>query len=437
MCHGFLAVALMLMVIGCDREEKSSKPAAGAAKPAEAHKEGDGHDHGSEAGGGGGHEGHAHGDEHTDEVVITPQAIRSNGIKISTAKPRKLTATIVAPGRVAYNAEKVAHVGSAVTGRVAELKVRVGDVVQAGDTLLIIDSPELGEAQSDFLQKRTAVDIAKPAVDLARSSFERAQQLYDKDQGIALTEVQKRQGEFQAAQGNLQSATAALTAAENRLHLLGMKQDAMSSLAQTGEIDPTYIVRAPIGGRVIEREATLGELVGPDKERLMMLANLNPIWVSADIAETNISQVSVGSKVQITVPAIAVEAFEGVVSYVAPELDPSTRTARIRVEVPNDGIRLLPGMFATATIAIGGSATEEDAIAVPEEAIQTVEGEPSVFVPVPNEANTFAKRAVAVGQPIGGFVPVYAGLKDGERYVASGSFVLKAELGKAGASHGH
>ncbi|HRK32759.1 MAG TPA: efflux RND transporter periplasmic adaptor subunit [Tepidisphaeraceae bacterium] len=429
--RGLLALALPLFIgFGCERSSaKSPEPAAGKQdKAADSHKEGGGDDH----------EGHAHGgDEHTDEVVLTPQAIRSHGIKVSRAKPRKLTAVIIAPGRVAYNAEKVAHVGSAVTGRVAQLKVRIGDVVQTGDTLLIIDSPELGEAQSDYLQKRTAVEIAKPAVDLAKSSFERAQQLYDKDQGIALTEVQKRQGEFQAAKGNLQSATAALTAAENRLHLLGVKQDAIESLARTGEIDPQYIVRAPIGGRVIEREATLGELVGPDKERLLMLADLNPIWVSADIPETNISQVSVGSKVEITVPAIAVESFEGIVSYVAPELDPSTRTARVRVEVPNDGTRLLPGMFATASIAVGGSAAEEAILAVPEEAIQTVEGEPSVFVPVANEANTFTKRVVAIGQSISGFVPIYAGLKEGESFVASGSFILKAELGKAGAAHEH
>lgn len=427
-----IAVALIVLVFvgsGCERSSaKSSEPASEKGKPAETHAEGDGHDHGGHAHGGG---------EHSDEVVLTSQAIRSHGIKVLSAKPRKLTATILAPGRVAYNAEKVAHVGSAVTGRVAELKVRIGDVVEAGNTLLVIDSPELGEAQSDYLQKRTAVDIARPAVDLAKSSFDRAQQLYDKDQGIALTEVQKRQGEFQAAKGQLQSASAALTAAENRLHLLGVKQEAIESLAQTGEINPAYIVRAPINGRVIEREATLGELVGPDKERLLMLADLNPIWVSADIPETSISQVAIGSKVEITVPAIAVESFQGVVSYVAPELDPTTRTARVRVEVPNDGTRLLPGMFATASIAVGGSASQEPVIAVPEEAIQTVEGEPSIFVPVANEANTFTKRAVAIGQPINGFVPIYAGLKDGDPYVASGSFMLKAELGKAGAAHEH
>lgn len=424
----FAAIASLFSAMsGCERSSaKSPAQKESTAAKVDSHKEGDGD----------GHEGHAHGDEHGDEVTLTPQAIKNHGIQIAVAKPQKLTATIVAPGRVAYNAEKVAHVGSAVTGRVSQLKVRIGDVVEAGDTLLIIDSPELGEAQSDFLQKRTAVEIAGPAVDLAKNSYERAQQLYDKDQGIALTEVQKRQGDYQAAKGNLQAATAALTAAENRLHLLGVKQEAISLLAKTGEIEPTYIVRAPIAGRVIEREATLGELVGPDKERLLMLADLNPIWVSADIAETNVSQVSVGSKVEITVPAMAVESFEGRVSYIAPELDASTRTARVRVEVPNDGNRLMPGMFATASISIGAAADEE-VLAVPEEAIQTVEGEPAIFVPVPNEPNTFAKRAVAVGAPIGGFVPIYAGLKDGESFIARGSFLLKAELGKAGAAHEH
>ena len=444
----FVLIALSLSAAaGCERTggqgsaEGETKPAAQEAPRAKDDHAGHGHDEESARPATGAtdpHAGQDHGEaEHADEVVLTPQAIRNNGIKVAAAKSQPLTATFVAPARVAYNAEQVAHVGSVVAGRVTELKARVGDQVKQGDPLLVVDSPALGEAQSDYLQRRTAAEIAQPAVELAKSAFDRAQQLFDQNQGIALTEVQKRQGEYQAAQGHVRSTAAALTAAENRLHLLGMSQQSVEALAKTGEIDPTYVVRAPIAGRVIEREATLGELVGPDKERLLMLADLNPIWVFADVPEAKLNQVSVGSAARITVPAVSGDEFEGKVSYLVPELDPSTRTARVRVEVPNEAAKLLPGMFATAAISAGEGDGAEPVVAVPEQAVQNVEGEPAVFVPVEGEPNTFAKRAVGVGSPIGGMVPVFAGLKEGERYVASGSFLLKAELGKAGAAHEH
>ncbi len=422
----------MIAFLGCDRTDAPTP--AEAAVPAatqEAHAdEGHAHGQGNEDAHG---DDHAHG-AHADEIVLTPQAIRNNGIRIATAKKQQLAASVVAPARVAYNAEQVAHVGSAVTGRVREIKARVGDHASEGAPLLVVESAQLGEAQSDYLQKRTSVEVAGPAVELARSSYERARELYEKNQGIALTEVQRRQAEYQAAQGNLKSANAALTASENRLHLLGMSRDAVQALAKSGEIDPTYVIRAPIDGRVIEREATLGELVGPDKQRLIVLANLDPIWIVADVPEAKLAAARVGAAANIALPSLA-SALQGKVAYVAAEIDPSTRTARVRIETPNESGALLPGMFAT--VEITATDAEEAVVAVPDEAIQTVDGEPAVFVPVEGEPNTFAKRQVAVGAPVGGMVPIYAGLKEGQQYVAAGSFVLKAELGKAGAGHGH
>lgn len=442
------AMVLSLIAMACDRDvdggpEGRGAGAQGVATSAPGGTGDHDHDHG---GGGKAEAGHVEGDahdhghgEHADEVVLTPQAIRDNGIRVATAKSQTLTATLVAPARVSFNGEQMAHVGSAVEGRVKELSVRIGQTVSKGDPLLVIDSPELGEAQSGYLQKRTALEVAGPAVELAQESFERAQKLYDEKQGIALTEVQRRKGEYQAARGALRLAEAILKAAENRLHLLGMDEPAVEVLAQSGEVAPAYTIRAPIDGRVVEREITLGELVGPDKEKLLVLADLHPIWVLADVPEAQLRQVTVGSTARVTVPSVSAEAVGGKVAYIQPEIDPSTRTARVRIEVPNEQAVMLPGMFATVEIAAGSSAgsASEPVVAVPEEAIQNVEGEPAVFVPVEGEPNTFAKRAVGVGRPVGGMVPVLAGLKEGEKYVASGSFLLKAELGKAGAAHEH
>ena len=416
---------------------------APAPKAAAGHAEGDGHDHGTEP-----HadeHGHAHGEAggeeaHADEVKITPEAQKRWDIRVEPAQRRALVATFVAPARVAFNAEQIAHVGSVVAGRVGEVRVRVGDSVKQGQPLFVVDSPEFGRAQSEFLQRRTEAETAEGMIEVARQSFERAQRLHNQSQSIALAEVQQREGELRAAEGQARSARAAALAAENALHVLGMDQAAVEALIQSGEIDQRYVIGAPIDGRVIQREATLGESVGPDTEALVVLANLDKLWVLADVPENRIGQVEAGAPALVRIPAAPNAPIEGKVSYIAPQLDPATRTVPVRIEVAGGSGGLRPGMFAQ--VELGAPSPEhatsaEQVLAVPEVAIQTVEGEPAVFVAVEGEPNTFAKRSVQVAPAIGGMVPVTGGLKEGERFVASGSFILKAELGKAGAEHAH
>jgi cobalt-zinc-cadmium efflux system membrane fusion protein len=376
-------------------------------------------------------------DHHTDEVKLTSDAIQRYGIKTAAISVHQLKPILTVPARVAFNAEAMAHVGAVVKGRATEIKARVGDLVKKGDELLVVESSELGETQSDFLQKRTAVSVAESAIEPAKNAAERARKLFDQNQGIALGEVQKREADWKAAEGALQTAQAALTAAENKLHLMGMSQDAVKALAKSTEIDPHYAVRAPIAGQVIEREVTLGELVGPEKEALLVLADMQTLWVLADVPETRLREVAVGAKARLTLTAIPDAIFAGTVSFISPTLDPDTRTARVRIDVTNAG-DLRPGMFATAQIVANHAVTTAPAaLAVPDEAVQTVEGGPAVFVPVEGEENTFAKRAITVGKSIGGWAPVISGLKEGEQIVINGSFILKAELGKGEAAHEH
>jgi cobalt-zinc-cadmium efflux system membrane fusion protein len=390
--------------------------------------------------GGHGHElGESEHEEHAEEVTLTEEAVRLFGIRTEPVKKHVLSDTLVAPARVSLDQEALAHVGTPVRGRVSELKVRLGDTVEPGAVLLVIDSPDLGEAQSDFLQKRTAVATATPVVEIARSSYERAKSLYEQTQGIALTEVQKREAEYKDAQGNLLSAQAASTAAENRLHLFGMSQDEIKALAQTGEINPRYTVRAPLSGQVIKREVTLGELVGPEREALLILADMSWLWVLADVPEAKLSRVRLGCRARVRVAAMGSKDFEGCVSHISPLLDPRTRSATVRIEIQDaqaSGLR--PGMFAQAEIQTSSSDDGgEPVLAVPEEAVQLVEGGQAVFVSVEAEKGTFAKRVIGVGPNIGGMRPVYKGLQEGERVVVSGSFILKAELGKGSAEHEH
>jgi cobalt-zinc-cadmium efflux system membrane fusion protein len=372
---------------------------------------------------------------HADEVVLTPEAIRDNGITVEKAGRQPLRATLVAPGRVAYNAEQVAHVSAPVAGRVADVKVRLGDSVKAGDVLLVVDSTELGEAQSDYLQKRTAADTATSAVDIARAAYDRATGL-EKGQNIPRAEVEKRLGDYQAAQGSARTAAAAAVSAANRLKLLGMTRPSIQALAESGEIDARYAVTSPIAGRVVEREVALGEWVGPDRDHdhLVKVAHLDPAWVLVDVPEAKLAAVAAASKARVELPALG-QTVDGTVAHLSPQLDESSRTGRVRVEVANPKGRLLPGMFARVELTVGDSG--DPVVTVPAEAVQTIEGKPAVFVPVADEPNTFAARELEVGPAAGGVVPVRSGLNEGDPYVARGSFVLKAELGKAGAAHEH
>lgn len=421
---GVVLIAGSALLAGPEHDHgNEKKPAASVADmhDEDPHADNDGHDHGGEA--------------HSDEVKLTPAAIAQYGVTTAPAKKAVLTGAFVAPARVAFNVDAMAHVGSAVTGRASELKIKLGDVVKKGDVLVIVDSPELGEAQSDYLLKRTAIDTARPAVQLAKDAYDRAKQLLDQSQGIALAEVQKREAEWRTAEGNLRAAEAAATAAENKLHLYGMSQDAVAALVKTGEIVPRYSVIAPIDGQVIEREVTLGELVRPDRDALLVIADLSTIWVIADVAEARVADAGKGSVARIRSAALKDRTVEGTVTYVAPALDPNTRTAKVRVELTDPTGTLKPGMFAQATILPAGDA--EAVLTIPEEAVQTVEGGPAVFVPVEGEPNTFAKKPVKIGPPVGGMVQVFDGLSEGDALVVSGSFILKAELGKAGAAHEH
>ncbi|QNN22827.1 efflux RND transporter periplasmic adaptor subunit [Planctomycetales bacterium ZRK34] len=430
--HALIIALLPLSLLffgGC--EDNAHKPAAAHASDHKDHEDVDAHDHGDEHA-----DAHDQEEEHADEVRLTPEAIERWDIRVEPLKRHVLTETLIAPARISFNNERIAHVGSVVSGRVSQIQVRIGDDVKADDVPMVIVSPELGQTQSQYLQNRSAIGTAEATVEVARSLYERAKALYDESQGIALSEVQKREAELRAAEGELVATRSAVTAAENALHVLGMDQQAIKQLAETQEINPNYVLRAPFAGRVVQREAKLGEAVGPDRDALLVIADLQTLWVIADVPEARLGEIGVGSKAHVSVPAYRGREFKGAVTYIGTQLNTATRTIPVRIEVPDPELLLRPGMFAQAQIEFINTA-DEPALAVPEVAVQNVEGDTCVFVPVADEPNTFAKRPVRIGQPIGRMAPLLDGLREGEHYVANGSFILKADLGKAGASHDH
>lgn len=366
-----------------------------------------------------------------EKVKLTAEAVEKYGLRIGKAKKHVLVSTFTVPARVAFNAEAMARVGSAVPGRVVELKVRRGEDVQKGDELLIVESTDLGEAQSDYLQKQTALAAAVTAVEPTKTSFDRAKGLYDKNQGVSLAELQKREAEFRAAQALQQVAQGALAAAMRKLSLLGMSPEAIEGMSKSGQVAPRYSVRAPLSGRVIERDATLGQFVTPDKDSLIQLADLGTLWVLADVPEARLPDVAVGSAVRVTVPAGG-SPVKGTVSFIPSSVDSTTRAAQVRIEVKSIGTTLKAGMFAQVEFEAPTQKDKtQEVIAVPEEAIQIINGLTCVFVEDDDEENAFIKRPVAIGQAVNGLVPILSGLKEKEEVVKSGGFFLKAEFAKS------
>lgn len=420
-----MAILCAVLVSGCRDKNTATNPETNAANAHDHSAEGSEHEHGH--------------DEHSDEVRLTAEAVARYGIKVETASLYQLRPSFVAPARVSFNAEAVAHVGSPLPGRVVELAVRLGDAVNKGDLLLVVESPQLGEAQSEYLQKLILAKTATATVDLAKNALDRATRLYEQNRGIALDEVQKREVEFKVAQAAVQTAEAAAVAAENKLHVLGMTQDAVEAVRASREVNPRFLIIAPIAGEVVEREVTLGELVSPEREKLLVLANVETLWVLVNIPEARLPETALGATAWINAGSLDPHRHEGQVSYIAPQIDPRTRTVAVRVAVECEDRSLKPGMFVEVEISSTDRTNPDPApvVAVLDAAVQSWEGKTVVFVPVAGEENTFAPRAVTVGKAVAGLVPVWSGLGEGEAYVAAGSFLLKADLGKGAAEHQH
>ena len=212
-----------------------------------------------------------------------------------------------------------------------------------------------------------------------------------------------------------------------------MDDAAIDELVKSGKVNPRYVVKSPLAGEVIERAVNLGELVNPEREKLLVVADTSTLWVWADVPEARAREVAKGATANINLSADSDWSFNGVVSHIAPSIDEQTRSLRVRIEVKNQPL-LRPGMFVQ--VQINGQATSENAepvVAVPESAIQSVNGSTAVFIPLPNESNTFRVRMVSVGSYVNGQVGIISGLDEGERVVTAGSAILKADLLKASA----
>ncbi len=362
-----------------------------------------------------GHEGH---DEHGEEgkVKMTAEVQKQNGVAVAPAKKQRLAGLISATGKVEANADKIAHVSPRISGKIVNVKGSLGDSVAAGQQLATLDSVELGEALNRYHQSKTKFA-------LAQSNMDRIKILVEK-KIAARKDILQAETDYKTAQTELHTD-------EERLSLYGV---ALSELKGDDHKKPFLPVRSPIGGIITEKHAIVGELADPSKS-LYTIADLSSVWILVDINEKDLAKVHPGQTAAVIVGAFPDLKLRGRITYIADLVDQTTRTVRARVEVANPGRKLKPEMFATIELALAADAPP--VLAVPEDAIQELDGKKVVFVV--EEKDEFAARPVQPGRSANGLVEIVSGLKEGENYAIKGSFILKSEVkkGEMTDEHGH
>lgn len=372
----FLFAALLM---GCG--EKQEMPKSETNQPPKAEKEG-----------GGGTE---------KLLTLNAEEAKNAGIKVQELALQDVAGQVVVTATIQANQDRLAHVAPRVAGRIVKVHASLGDWVKPGQPLADLDSIELGEARSAYMQAMSEAAVAQ-------AGFDRAQRL-QADNIVPEKEYLRARAENEKAQ-------AALRAASDKLHMMGVTPE-----KQSGSV---FSLTAPFPGSVIEKHAVLGELAQPDQS-LFTVADLSVLWIEASLFEKDLDKVKGGAQAGITVSAYPGKVFKGKLTYISSVMDKESRTVKARVEVPNPDGSLKPEMFATAAIRTGASTK---ALVVPDEAVLLLQGQPTVFVA---EKDGFQPRAVEVGERTQGLAVLKSGVAAGERVVVSGAYALKAHLLKS------
>jgi len=311
-------------------------------------------------------------------------------------------------GKILPNENRLAHLSARVPGRIVAVYANLGDRVKSGDRLLLLDSPAFGEAQLEYRKTKTAVRVTAKAL-------ERAHALLDRGAIGA--------GEYQRREADSENAKADLYEAEEKLHLLGMTEREIERLGTEklphAEVAQVFL-RAPFSGEVVERNATVGEVVDPNK-MLLAVADLSTVWVRADFPEQQAGRLQAGLGIEVRVAAYPDAVFRGAISYVGAMVDPATRTVMARSDIPNPNRRLRPEMFADVTLLT----PDQSVLALPHAAVQQVGSRTVVFVV--QGPRRFELREVKVGESSQHHIEVKSGVKEGDEVVTQGSYALKSE----------
>lgn len=352
--------------------------------------------------------GHTHEDEHEgaeeDRVHLSQAQIEAAGIELVRARPAQLSLYRRYPGEVGFDEDHIAHVVPRAAGVVEEVFVTLGQAVEKGQLLAVLASQPLSDL-------RSAAAAAQRRLELARVTYLREKRLWQ-EQISAEQDYQQARQAFQEAQILVDNAR--------------QKLEAFGGDARSGHGNRLEL-RAPFAGTIVAKHLVLGEVVN-EATSAFTIADLSRVWVNFSVAPRDLAQVRVGTPAKVTVPDLNSE-VAGTVTYVGNLIGDQTRTATARVTLANPQDAWRPGLFVSVQVV---SETREVPVSVPESALQTFEEGPCVFV---RTAEGFVARPVSPGEREGGRVEIVDGLSAGTEVAATGSFIIKSELGKGSASH--
>jgi membrane fusion protein, heavy metal efflux system len=320
--------------------------------------------------------------------------------------------TLTLAGKVAYGEDRYSKVSSPVQGRVVEVRARLGDRVKAGDILLVVDSPDIAQAYSEFVKEHSELTYATRAHELAKDLYE-SKALPLKDLKQAENDLIKAEAEFRRAKERLLSLRVPAAELQKPLH--------------EQKITSRFDMRSPLTGTVVERTVTPGQSVGGDPGQVLFtVADLDVLQVIADVYERDLNLVHQGQVATVRVEAYPGADFPAAIAAIGDVVDPNTRTIKVRAWVNNETHQLKPEMFARLHINVGDGALF---IAVPKEAVLEIDGRE--FVYVADGQGRYVKQAVRVGAATADQVRILEGLNPGDRIVTKGAILLKAQEAKS------
>ncbi len=385
-----------------------------ANTPVFAEEDGHGHEEST-----GQHEESGHGGEHEEEgapIELSLAQVKQAGIQTKVLTYQPMKQSITAPGTVSFNGYNLSEVTTVVDGVVEHRFVRLGDKVKRGQRLLTLNSSALAQAQADYLR-------ADGVYRTAKLDIERLQGLVE-DKIVSQARFQQAQSNFQAAKANLAASKAALSA-------YGMRNKDIEVLMQVKNYG-LLTLRAPSAGTVTSDNFHLGQRITAGTQ-LMRIVDESTVWVEVKLPQSQIKGVHLAGQAVVLNKANQ-ESYPAKVINIYHQLDNATRTVGVRLEVHNPQDALHPGMFVTAEIESGVKGSKY--LFLPAQAVQRQGSELIVFVE--EETGHFERREVEIGKSNMGLVTILSGIKEGERVVVKGAFVLASELAKSGfAVHNH
>ncbi len=349
------------------------------------------------------------------KVQLSDEVLKSTGIEIQEVGPRPMTTSIELPGEIVADESRVAHVVARLSGRVSRVLKTLGDRVVQGEVLAVIESRELADARSTYLAAAHHTEFLKTVL--------------EREEGLWKKKINAER-EYLSARRDFEEAQLAEQVAAQKLVALGDTRAGLAGL-QGGPPDglPSLQLRSPLSGVVTERDLTVGETLLAD-HNAFVVADLSRVFVQAEVPAGQIAGVRLGQEARIESKESVLQAT-GRVSFIGSMVGKTTRTTPLRIALTNREGSLRPGLFVAVHLVEESSTAK---LAVPEEAIQTFRDWQVVFV---RYGDWFEARPLELGRIDGGWVEVLSGLKPGERYAATNSYAIKAEIGKLGATHDH